>query len=115
MTNLKPKHDIKAEFDKKLKSLKDGHINDFSLEAETIDEATELLKLAKNNGINWYTGELVEPMPEFIYKEMQKYPERIFVLNFLDGFNMRKEMTIFCAWEHRIKPKRYLQTNQQTL
>lgn len=90
-----------TDFNEKLKQLKEESIAEFSLVAGTIEEARELFELAKNNGINWYTGELVEPIPEFIYKKMQTYPEKRFVLNFQNGFNLKKEMTIFCTWEHK--------------
>lgn len=28
-------------------------------------------------------------------------PEKRFVLNFRNGLNLKKQLTIFCTWEHR--------------
>ncbi|HEM3523222.1 TPA: hypothetical protein U1B43_000129 [Streptococcus suis] len=89
------------DFDEKLKRLKNDHMAEFSLKAGTIDEARALLELAKSNGIKWFSGEPIDHMFEYIFKKMQAYPEKRFVLNFRNGFNMRKQMTIFCTWEHK--------------
>ncbi|HEM6067896.1 TPA: hypothetical protein U2B78_001025 [Streptococcus suis] len=90
-----------TDFDEKLKRLKNDHMAEFSLKAETIDEARALLELAKSNGIKWFSGEPIDHMFEYIFEKMQAYPEKRFVLNFRNGFNMRKQMTIFCTWEHK--------------
>ncbi|HEM4250710.1 TPA: hypothetical protein U1X39_000497 [Streptococcus suis] len=90
-----------TNFDEKLKQLKEESIAEFSMSAKTLDEVIELLELAKNNGIKWFSGEPIEHMSEYIYKKMQTYPEKRFVLNFRNGFNLKKQLTIFCTWEHR--------------
>ncbi|HFI0089437.1 TPA: hypothetical protein ACGOS0_000752 [Streptococcus suis] len=90
-----------TNFDEKLKQLKEESIAEFSLEAETIDKAKKMIELVKNNGIKWFSGEPIDHMFEYIYKKMQTYPEKRFVLNFRNGFNLKKQLTIFCTWEHR--------------
>lgn len=89
------------DFDKKLKRLKNDPRAEFSLKAETIDEVRAMLELVKSNGIKWFSGESIDHMSEYIYKKMQTYPEKRFVLNFRNGFNLKKQLTIFCTWEHR--------------
>ncbi|HFI0587211.1 TPA: hypothetical protein ACGO00_001389 [Streptococcus suis] len=89
------------DFDEKLKQLEEESIAEFSLVAGTIDEARALLELVKSNGIKWFSGEPIDHMSEYIYKKMQTYPEKRFVLNFRNGFDLKKQLTIFCTWEHR--------------
>ncbi|HFI0106894.1 TPA: hypothetical protein ACGORX_001241 [Streptococcus suis] len=89
------------DFDEKLKRLKNDHRAEFSLKTGTIDEARALLELVKSNGIIWFSGEPIDHMSEYIYKKMQTYPEKRFVLNFRNGFDLKKQLTIFCTWEHR--------------
>ncbi|HEM6438299.1 hypothetical protein QQY84_03565 [Streptococcus suis] len=89
------------DFDEKLKQLEEESIAEFSLVAGTIDEARALLELVKSNGIKWFSGEPIDHMSEYIYKKMQTYPEKRFVLNFRNGFDLKKQRTIFCTWEHR--------------
>ncbi|CYT70133.1 TPA: hypothetical protein U1667_000158 [Streptococcus suis] len=90
-----------TNFDEKLKQLEEESIAEFSLVAGTIDEAGALLELVKSNGIKWFSGEPIDYMSECIYKKMQTYPEKRFVLNFRNGFDLKKQRTIFCTWEHR--------------
>ncbi|MGU7858641.1 hypothetical protein ACS60A_04990 [Streptococcus suis] len=90
-----------TDFYEKLKRLKNDHRAEFSLVAGTIGEARELIELVKSNGIKWFSGEPIEHMSEYIYKKMQTYPEKRFVLNFRNGFNLKKQLTIFCTWEQR--------------
>lgn len=93
-----------TNFDEKLKRLKEDTTAEFSMSAKTIGEFVELLELAKQNSITWFSGELLEPSDhifEVLKKKMQTYPEKRFVLNFRNGFNLKKQLTIFCTWEHR--------------
>ncbi|HEL1798992.1 hypothetical protein UN717_10275 [Streptococcus suis] len=90
-----------SDFDEKMKQLKEESIAEFSLVAGTIGEARELIESVKSNGIKWFSGEPIEHMSEYIYKKMQTYPEKRFVLNFRNGFNLKKQLTIFCTWEQR--------------
>ncbi|HEM3543399.1 TPA: hypothetical protein U1B45_000587 [Streptococcus suis] len=89
------------DFDEKLKRLKNDHRAELSLKAGTIDEARALLELVKSNGIKWFSGEPIDHMFEYIFKKMQASPGKMFVLNFQNGFNLRKHMTIFCTREHK--------------
>ncbi|MCB2859567.1 hypothetical protein [Streptococcus suis] len=89
------------DFDEKLKRLKNDNRAEFSLKAGTIDEARALLELVKRNGIKWFSVEPIDHMFEYIFKKMQASPGKMFVLNFQNGFNLRKQMTIFCTWEHK--------------
>lgn len=90
-----------TNFAEKIKQLKEESIAEFSLVAGTVGEARALLELAESNGIKWFSGEPIDHMFEYIFKKMQAYPEKRFVLNFRNGFNMRKQMTIFCTWEYK--------------
>lgn len=93
-----------TNFHEKLKRLKEDATAEFSMSAKTIGEFVELLELAKQNSITWFSGELLEPSGhifEVLKKTMQTYPEKRFVLNFRNGFNLKKQLTIFCTWEHR--------------
>ncbi|HFI0500253.1 TPA: hypothetical protein ACGO0M_001649 [Streptococcus suis] len=90
-----------TDFHEKLKQLEEESIAEFSLAAGTIDEARALLELVKRNGIKWFSGEPIDHMFEYIFKKMQASPGKMFVLNFQNGFNLRKQMTIFCTWEHK--------------
>ena len=93
-----------TDFDEKLKRLKEDHRAEFSLTAKSINEVTELFELVRQSGVTWFSGESIEPsgrMFELIQRKMQTYPEKRFVLNFRNGFDLKKQKTIFCTWEHK--------------
>ena len=90
-------------FDEKLKRLREDHRAEFSLVAKSIDEVAELFELVRQSGITWFSGESIEPsgrMFELIQRKMQTYPEKMFELNFRNGFDINKKAKIFCIWKH---------------
>lgn len=91
-------------FDEKLKRLQEDLMEEFSITSNSLDEVVELFRLTQQKGVTWYSGDLVEPSGhifEILKKKIQTYPEKRFVLNFRNGFDLKKKMTIFCTWEHR--------------